>query len=53
MKCPECGSNTIEKVNADTENETHYGCLDCDCWFTIHDESYKMLIEELRYEKTI
>ena len=53
MKCPKCGSNNVDKLETDLEDEETYGCLDCDCWFTIHSESYTSLDEELKYEMTL
>jgi transposase-like protein len=50
MKCPICGSNEIDMVDTYVEDEDHYGCRNCDCWFTIHSESYTTLIEELKNE---
>ena len=53
MKCPRCGSNNVDKLDTDLEDEETYGRLDCDCWFTIHSEPFTALVEELKYEKTI
>ena len=53
MKCPKCGSNNVDKLDTDLEDEETYGCLDCDCWFTIHSEPYTTLVEELKYEMTL
>jgi len=50
MKCPKCDSNNIDTIETDVEGEVNYGCRDCDSWFTIHDESYTILVEELKYE---
>jgi len=52
MKCPKCNGNNINTVVNDIEGEINYGCLDCDCWFTIHNEAYTRLVEELKYEMT-
>ena len=52
MKCPNCGSNNLDKLDTELEDEETYGCLVCDCWFTIHRESFTTLVEELRYETT-
>lgn len=53
MRCPRCGGGNIDKLDTDLEDEETYGCLGCDCWFTIHNESFTSLVEELKYEKTI
>jgi transposase-like protein len=53
MKCPKCSSNNINAVVYDIEDEINYGCLDCDCWFTVHDETYTKLSEELKCEMTM
>jgi transposase-like protein len=50
MKCPKCGSTDIDTINTDVEYEDNYGCRECDCWFTIHDETYTKLADELKYE---
>jgi transposase-like protein len=52
MKCPKCSGNNIDTIENDIEGEINYGCLDCDCWFTIHSEPYTRLSEELKYEMT-
>jgi hypothetical protein len=52
MKCPKCNSKHIDTIVNDIEGETNYGCRTCDCWFTIHNESYTKLTEELKYETT-
>ena len=53
MECPRCGSSNIDKLDTDLEDEETYGCLGCDCWFTIHNETFTSLVEELKYETTM
>lgn len=52
MKCPKCNGDNIDTVDTDVEGEEHFGCRDCDCWFTIHSEPYTILAKELKYEMT-
>ncbi|MFC2020672.1 hypothetical protein ACFLU1_02635 [Chloroflexota bacterium] len=50
MECPKCGSNNLDKIENDIEDQENYGCRDCDCWFTVHSEPYTVLVKELEYE---
>jgi len=53
MNCPRCGSSRTINFITDVEDEQHYGCPDCDCWFTTHTETFTSLVKELEYEGTL